>query len=116
LNQRITPARRFATSNIPWRACARSRKTPTSPSTMWCWRSARRAAPFLKELHALRPGADRGSAGIGASAGRSGARHAISFILANLGTDVADPVLRLNAIHQSTLRAKELLQGLRARR
>ena len=37
---------------------------------------------------------------------------AISFIIANLATDVSDPVSRLQAIHDSTARAKEHLQGL----
>ena len=37
---------------------------------------------------------------------------AISFIVATLGTDIADPKLRLETIHESTRRAKENLQQL----
>ena len=37
---------------------------------------------------------------------------AITFICANLGTDIADPRVRLSAIRASTQRAKEHLQGL----
>ncbi len=38
--------------------------------------------------------------------------NAISFIIANLATDVADPLKRLEAIKASTMRAKEHLQSL----
>ena len=38
--------------------------------------------------------------------------NAISFMIATLGTDVADPIKRLNSICGSTKRAKEHLQGL----
>ncbi len=37
---------------------------------------------------------------------------AISFILSTLGTDIADPLLRLQAIHASTSKAKNELQAL----
>jgi diacylglycerol O-acyltransferase / wax synthase len=40
------------------------------------------------------------------------AGNAISFIIATLGTDIADPVLRLQAITASTRRSKEHLQSL----
>ncbi len=38
--------------------------------------------------------------------------NAISFIIANLATDIADPLKRLEAIKASTMRAKEHLQSL----
>jgi len=38
--------------------------------------------------------------------------NAISFIIANLATDIADPLKRLDAIRASTQRAKEHLQSL----
>lgn len=41
-----------------------------------------------------------------------GEGNAITFIIATLGTDIADPLQRLAAINASTLRAKEHVQGL----
>ena len=41
-----------------------------------------------------------------------GTGNAISFIMANLGTDIADPLKRLEAIKESTERAKAHLQSL----
>src|SRR3546814_11451647 len=41
-----------------------------------------------------------------------GAGNAISFIIANLNTHIADPLQRLHAIHDSAQRAKHHLQQL----
>ena len=68
---------------------------------------------FLKEANALpsRPL----TSGIPVNvrpAGDQGTGNAISFIMANLATDVADPLKRLDAIKSSTARAKDHLQSL----
>jgi len=114
LNQRITPARRFATQQYSLqrlRTLADSAGVTLNDVVLAISAGALRR--FLKELHAL-PGQAL-TAGLPVSVRPQGDQAlgtAISFILANLGTDVADPLLRLDAIHASTLRAKELLQGL----
>ncbi len=114
LNQRITPARRFATQQYSLdrlRTLADNAKVTLNDVVLAISAGALRR--FLKELHAL-PGQAL-TAGLPVSVRPKGDQAlgtAISFILANLGTDVADPLLRLHAIHASTLRAKELLQGL----
>ena len=75
-----------------------------------CGSSLRR---FLLESNALPNQAL--TAGIPVSvrpAGDNSVGTAISFIIATLGTDIADPKLRLETIHESTRRAKENLQKL----
>jgi WS/DGAT/MGAT family acyltransferase len=114
LNQRITPARRFATQQYSLtRLRTLAENAGVTLNDVVLAASAGALRRFLKELHAL-PG-EALTAGLPVSVRPQGDHAlgtAISFILANLGTDVADPLLRLNAIHESTLRAKELLQEL----
>jgi len=114
LNDRITSQRRFATQQYD---LARLRRMADSAEVTLndivlaiCAAALRR---FLKELNVL----PRRSltAGLPVSVRPKDDEQlgtAISFILATLGTSIADPIKRLKAIHASTLRAKEHLQSL----
>src|SRR6202000_57260 len=114
LNQRVTPARRFATQQYSMERL----RTPAPPAAVTLNDvvlaiSAGALRRFLKELHAL-PG-EALTAGLPVSIrpqGDSALGTAISFILSPLATAPADPIARLRLIHASTVRAKHLLQGL----
>ncbi len=115
LNGRIKGgARRFATQQYDLdrlKALARAADCTLNDIVLYlCASSIRR---FLKEGNALprkpltagipvnvRPADDQGTG------------NAISFIMANLGTDIADPRQRLDVIKASTARAKAHLQTL----
>ena len=115
LNGRIKGgARRFATQQYDleqMKALAKAADCSLNDLVLYiCSSSIRR---FLKEANAL-PGKPL-TAGIPVNvrpADDQGTGNAISFIMANLGTDIADPLKRLEAIKQSTARAKEHLQSL----
>lgn len=114
LNGRITGQRRFATQQYELaRLKALAKATDATLNDivlMLCSTALRR---FLKEANAL-PGRSLTS-GIPVNvrpADDEGAGNAISFIMANLATDIADPLKRLEAIKESTRRAKEHLQSL----
>lgn len=114
LNERITSQRRFATQQYE---LARLRRMAEAAGVTLndivlaiCAAALRR---FLKELNQL----PRRSltAGLPVSVRPEDDEQlgtAISFILANLGTSIADPIKRLKAIHASTQRAKAHLQSL----
>ena len=114
INGRVTPPRRFATQQYE---IARLKKLAATAGVTLndivlalCGSSLRR---FLLEANAL-PDQPL-TAGIPVSvrpAGDMAVGTAISFIIATLGTDIADPRLRLETIHESTRRAKENLQKL----
>ncbi len=115
LNGRIKGgARRFATQQYDleqMKSLAQAAGCTLNDIVLYiCSTSLRR---FLKEANALpsRPL----TAGIPVNvrpADDQGTGNAISFIMANLGTDIADPLRRLDAIKASTERAKEHLQSL----
>jgi diacylglycerol O-acyltransferase len=114
LNGRITGARRFATQQYDLaqlKALAKKADATLNDVVLWlCGTALRR---FLKEAHHL-PGRPM-TAGIPVNvrpADDQGHGTAISFIMANLGTDIADPKKRLKAITQSTRVAKDHLQSL----
>lgn len=114
LNGRITGARRFGTQSYDLahlKALARKADATLNDVVLWlCGTALRR---FLKEAHHL-PGRAL-TAGIPVNvrpADDQGHGTAISFIMANLGTDIADPKKRLRAICQSTRVAKDHLQSL----
>ncbi len=115
LNGRVKGgARRFATQQYDLdqiKALARAADCTLNDIVLYiCSTSLRR---FLKEANAL-PGRPL-TAGIPVNvrpADDQGTGNAISFIMANLGTDIADPLRRLDAIKSSTERAKEHLQSL----
>jgi diacylglycerol O-acyltransferase len=114
LNGRITGARRFGTQQYDLaqlKALAKKADATLNDVVLWlCGTALRR---FLKEAHHL-PGRPM-TAGIPVNvrpADDQGHGTAISFIMANLGTDIADPKKRLKAIVASTRAAKEHLQSL----
>lgn len=116
LNGRITGQRRFATQQYSvdhLKTLAKAADCTLNDIVLWlCASSLRR---FLKEGNSL----PRKSltAGIPVSvrpADDQGTGNAISFIMATLGTDIADPLLRLDAIKEATNRSKEHLQSLPA--
>jgi len=114
LNYRITGARRFATQQYDLaklKALAKKADATLNDVVLWlCGTALRR---FLKEAHHL-PGKSL-TTGIPVNvrpADDQEAGTAISFIMANLGTDIADPKKRLKAITHSTRIAKDHLQSL----
>ncbi|MGQ0622004.1 MAG: wax ester/triacylglycerol synthase family O-acyltransferase, partial [Panacagrimonas sp.] len=114
LNGRITGQRRFATQSY---SIERIKKLAKAGSATLndvvlaiCGGALRR---FLKETNAL-PETSL-TAGIPVSVRPKDDQeegNAISFIISTLGTDIADPVKRLEAITASTRRSKEHLQSL----
>jgi diacylglycerol O-acyltransferase / wax synthase len=114
INGRITGARRFATQQYDLarlKRLAKAADVTLNDVALWLCSTALRR--FLKEAHHL-PGRAL-TAGIPVNvrpADDQEAGNAISFIMANLGTDIADPRKRLKAICASTRSAKEHLQSL----
>lgn len=114
LNERITGQRRFATQQYDLARLRRmSDKAGVTLNDIVLAICAAALRRFLIELNAL-PRRNL-TAGLPVSLRPKGDEQlgtAISFILANLGTSIADPIKRLKLIHASTQRAKEHLQGL----
>lgn len=114
LNKRVSPPRRFGTQQYDLdrlkKICKAADVSLNDVVLCICGAALRR---FLLESNAL---PDKPlTAGIPVSvrpAGDVQVGTAISFILSTLGTDIADPVLRLKAIHASTDKAKQELQAL----
>jgi WS/DGAT/MGAT family acyltransferase len=114
LNGRVTGQRRFATQQYDLakiKALAKSLDCSLNDIVLYLCSTAIRR--FMKEANTLpekpltagipvnvRPKDDQGTG------------NAISFMVANLATDVADPLRRLESIKASTGRAKEHLQSL----
>jgi len=114
LNGRITGARRFGTQQYDLahlKGLAKKADATLNDVVLWlCGTALRR---FLKEAHHL-PGRPL-TAGIPVNvrpADDQGHGTAISFIMASLGTDIADAKKRLKAITHSTRVAKDHLQSL----
>ena len=114
LNGRVSGARRFATQQYDLarlKALAKSADVSLNDVVLWLCSSALRR--FLKETHTLP--AKALTAGIPVNirpADDEGMGTAISFVMANLATDIADPRKRLKAISSSMKSAKEHLQSL----
>ena len=114
LNGRITGARRFATQTYDLahlKGLAKKADATLNDIVLWLCSTALRN--FLKEAHHL-PGKAM-TAGIPVNirpADDQGHGTAISFIMASLGTDIADPKKRLKAITTSMRHAKDHLQSL----
>lgn len=113
-NGRVTPPRRFATQqydiNRIKKVAQAADVTLNDVVLALCGTALRR---FLLEANSLPDKAL--TAGIPVSvrpAGDVNVGTAISFIISTLGTDIADPKLRLEEIHAATARAKEELQKL----
>ncbi|GAB3287596.1 WS/DGAT/MGAT family O-acyltransferase [Parahaliea aestuarii] len=114
LNHRIQGQRRFATQLYQFDRIKRlSKLAECTVNDIILALCAGALRTFLKELGAL-PGRPL-TAGIPVSlrtADDQGAGSAVSFIIADLATNVADPMRRLQAIATSTRGAKAVLQGL----
>jgi WS/DGAT/MGAT family acyltransferase len=114
INGRITAQRRFATQTLQLdevKTVAKAADCTVNDVLLAVCSTALRR--FLDESGALP--ADPLTAGLPVSvrpAGDTETGTAITFICANLATNVADPRARLSAITASTLRAKAHLQGL----
>jgi diacylglycerol O-acyltransferase len=114
LNRRVTGQRRFATQQYDLsrlKALARAADCTLNDVVLYLCATALRR--FLREANTLP--AKPLTAGIPVNvrpADDQDTGNAISFIIANLATDVADPLRRLEAIKISTAQAKEHLQSL----
>jgi WS/DGAT/MGAT family acyltransferase len=114
LNRRVTGQRRFATQQYDLSLLKNLAKHfDCSLNDVVLYLSATALRRFMEESNTLpkkslisgipvnvRPKDDQGTG------------NAISFIVATLGTDIADPLSRLEAIKLSTEKAKEHLQSL----
>lgn len=114
LNGRIGRNRRFATQRYSLeQAKAMAKAAGGTLNDIVLALSAGTLRRFLMELHAL---PDRPLVAMIPVSVRPrndpGGGNAVGSILASLGTDIADPRKRLDAIMASTRRAKEQLQGL----
>jgi diacylglycerol O-acyltransferase / wax synthase len=114
LNQRVHGQRRFATQQYDLaqiKSLAKSADCSLNDIVLYLCATAMRR--FLKEANQL---PDKPlTAGIPVNvrpADDQSTGNAISFIMANLATDVADPLKRLETIKASTASAKEHLQSL----
>jgi WS/DGAT/MGAT family acyltransferase len=113
-NGKVSGQRRFATQHYSLDRVKKIAKaadvTVNDVFLEICAASMRR---YLAEINAL---PDKPlTAGVPVSvrpADDQGAGNAISFIIANLNTHIADPLQRLHAIHDSAQRAKQHLQQL----
>lgn len=114
LNGRVSGARRFATQQYELKqlkALAKAGDATLNDVVLWLCSTALRK--FLKDSNALP--ARSLTAGIPVNvrpADDQGHGTAISFIMANLATDIADGRKRLKAITASTASAKDHLQSL----
>ena len=114
LNTRIHSQRRFATQLYDFeriRALSKAADCTINDVVLALCSGALRK--FLRELCAL-PGEPL-TAGVPVSlrtAEDQGAGTAVSYLIANLGTNIADPARRLEAIKASTARGKNMLEGL----
>lgn len=114
LNKRVSGQRRFATQHYPLdRVKAVARAAQVSLNDVFLGLCAGALRRYLEEIQAL-PELPL-TAGVPVSirpADDDLSSNAISFIIANLNTHLNDPLIRLQAIHQSTEIAKKQLQKL----
>jgi WS/DGAT/MGAT family acyltransferase len=114
LNKRVTSQRRFATQQYSLTALRDlAHKADASLNDIVLYLCSTAIRRFLKEQNAL-PSTPL-TAGIPVNirtADDTGTGTAISFIIATLGTDIADPLRRLAAIKASTDNAKAHMQTL----
>lgn len=114
LNKRVKSPRRFATQQYDLaliKQLAKAADCSLNDIVLYLCSTALRR--FLKEANQLP--AQSLTAGIPVNIRAKddmGTGNAISFIMANLGTDIADSLKRLDVIKASTARAKEHLQSL----
>lgn len=114
LNGRIRGKRRFATQHYPLariKAAAKAARVTINDVLLGLCAGALRR--YLLELDALPDKPMTASVPVSVrAAGDDSVGNAISFIFANLHTDLAEPLARLAAIAQGTLHAKDDLQKL----
>jgi len=114
LNKRVTAQRRFATQQYSLSALRElAHKANTSLNDIVLYLCSTAIRRFLKEQNALP--SDSLTAGIPVNirtADDAGTGTAISFIIATLATDIADPLRRLAVIKASTEKAKTHMQAL----
>ncbi|TXH02896.1 MAG: wax ester/triacylglycerol synthase family O-acyltransferase [Nevskiaceae bacterium] len=114
LNRRVTGQRRFATQQYDLgKLKALAKASDCSLNDIVLYLSATALRRFMEEANTL-PNKSL-TAGIPVNVrpkDDQGTGNAISFIIANLATDIADPLRRLQAIKDSTAEAKEHLQSL----
>ncbi|WP_344802418.1 wax ester/triacylglycerol synthase family O-acyltransferase [Allohahella marinimesophila] len=114
LNRRVTGQRRFATQHYQLSRLKKlSKNSGSSLNDIVLYLCGTALRRFLIEQNNLPD--EPLTAGIPVNirpADDTGMGTAISFMIANLATDVADPMSRLEAIRYSTLQAKEHLQKL----
>jgi len=114
LNGRISTQRRFATQAYAFSRIRRlSKIAGCTVNDIVLALSAGALRRFLRELNAL-PGQPM-TAGVPVSLrpkDDQGSGSAVAFIIANLATNVADPVRRLEVIAKSTSKAKALMSEL----
>jgi WS/DGAT/MGAT family acyltransferase len=114
LNKRVRQARRFATQQYDLGEIkALAKKSGGSLNDIVLYLCATSMRRFLKEANLLPK--QSLTAGIPVNiraADDQGTGNAISFIMAKLGTDVADPLMRLNTIIDSAKEAKDHLQAM----
>jgi diacylglycerol O-acyltransferase / wax synthase len=114
LNRRVSGQRRFATQYYELERIKRVAKAAdVTVNDVFLGLCAGALRRYLEEIQAL-PEKPL-TAGVPVSvrpAGDEAVGNAISFIIANLNTHIADPLIRLQAIRRSTQIAKEHLQQL----
>ena len=114
LNRRITRNRRFATQDYPLAQLkGLSKATGTTLNDVVLAVCGGGLRSYLLEQGALPASPLIAFVPVDVRpAGDPGGGNAVGGMLASLGTDVADPVERLRAVHASTSRAKQQLEGM----
>lgn len=114
LNKRVKSPRRFATQQYDLNVIKKlAKRADCSLNDIVLYLCSTALRQFLKEANQLPEKSLTAGIPVNIRAKDDlGTGNAISFIMANLGTDVADPLKRLEVIKASTARAKEHLQSL----
>jgi len=113
LNGRLKSQRRFATQQYDFeriKALSKLGDCTINDIVLALCSGALRA--FLRELQALPSKSLTAGIPISLRTANDSASPAVSFIVASLATNIADPVRRLQAIKASTSRAKEMLKNM----
>jgi WS/DGAT/MGAT family acyltransferase len=113
-NRRITRNRRFATQDYPLAQLKRlARATGTTLNDVVLAVCGGGLRSYLLEQGALPTAPLVAFVPVDVRpAGDPGGGNAVGGMLASLGTDVADPLERLRAVHASTTQAKRQLEGM----
>lgn len=113
LNGRLKSQRRFATQQYDFeRIKALSKLGDCTINDIVLALCSGALRDFLRELQALPSKSLTAGIPISLRTANDSASPAVSFIVASLATNIADPLRRLEAIKASTRRAKEMLQDM----